>query len=370
MNENMQWYQITNEEACSSPALVVYPDRIKANIAKMIQIAGGTHRLRPHVKTHKMAEVVKLQLDMEITQFKCATLSELEMCLGAGAPDVLLAYSLTGPNVSRYFDLVDQYPEASLSIIVDNETSFKGLAEEAALRQSPIRLYLDINNGMNRTGIVPGPGAEALYQLMYDHSFVELMGFHVYDGHIHETELGLRTDACHRDFEPVLQMKQALERSGYLVPNIVAGGTPTFPIHAVHTDRVLSPGTPLLWDGGYDKAFPDLDFLPAAVLLSRVVSRPLVDRCCLDLGHKAVASEMVHPRIYLLGQTPHETLMHSEEHLVLTDPECSMTIGQAVYAIPTHICPTVALHDQVYIVENNSVIGQWAVTARSRGNTL
>ena len=83
-----EWFEISNAGDVPSPALLLYPDRIRENIRRMIRVAGGTSRLRPHIKTHKLAELVRMQIEEGINKFKCATIAEAEMAAGAGAKDV------------------------------------------------------------------------------------------------------------------------------------------------------------------------------------------------------------------------------------------------------------------------------------------
>ena len=85
-------YKIKNINDLDTPVLVVYPDRVKHNIQTAIDMVGDVARLRPHIKTHKSAEVARLMMDAGITKFKCATIAEAEMLGIAGAKDVLLAY--------------------------------------------------------------------------------------------------------------------------------------------------------------------------------------------------------------------------------------------------------------------------------------
>ncbi len=70
------WYEIKNIEEIDSPALVIYPDRILANIHEMIRVAGSPAKLQPHVKTYKMTEIVEMQMEQGIRKFKCATIAE------------------------------------------------------------------------------------------------------------------------------------------------------------------------------------------------------------------------------------------------------------------------------------------------------
>jgi D-threonine aldolase len=147
------------------------------------------------------------------------------------------------------------------------------------------------------------------------------------------------------------------------------GGTPTFPIHATDLTPGVecSPGTCVFHDAGYAEKFPDLPFTPAAVLFTRVVSQPRPGRVCLDLGHKAVAADPVGPRLTLLG-LPDATLGgQSEEHLVVDAPGADqLTPGTPLLAIPTHICPTCALHSWAYVLEDGEVVDRWEVKARDR----
>ena len=115
------WYRINNVEDILSPSLVVFPERIEANIKLMIKIAGGTDILRPHIKTHKIAEIISMQLDHGIGKFKCATLSEAELLAKCNAKDVLLAMQMTGIGIYNFIELVSKYPERKFSTIVDNK---------------------------------------------------------------------------------------------------------------------------------------------------------------------------------------------------------------------------------------------------------
>src|ERR1043166_1779282 len=87
-----RWFEIANVEEIDSPALLVYPDRAEENIRRMIAMVGDASRLRPHMKTHKLPEILRLQLAHGITKFKCATIAEAEMSADCGAADVLLAH--------------------------------------------------------------------------------------------------------------------------------------------------------------------------------------------------------------------------------------------------------------------------------------
>ena len=86
------WFAVSNSAEVPSPSLLVYPERVEENLRRMLAAVGEPERLRPHMKTHKMPEVIRMHLKQGITKFKCATIAEAEMTAGAGAQEVLLAY--------------------------------------------------------------------------------------------------------------------------------------------------------------------------------------------------------------------------------------------------------------------------------------
>jgi D-serine deaminase-like pyridoxal phosphate-dependent protein len=365
MMNDTNWYEIKNVRDVISPSLLVYPERIEANIKMMIQIAGGTDALRPHIKTHKIAEIINLQLKYGITKFKCATIAEAELLAKCGAQDILLAMQPVGVHIDRFFELIAQYPNAEFSTIVDNEEIIKKIDAIAFKSQLLISVWLDINNGMNRTGILPTNEGALLYQKIELSSNLIAKGLHVYDGHIHESDFNLRKEICDKDFDLVLKLKNQIELLGIKIETIVAGGTPTFPIHIKRNNVEVSPGTPLLWDQGYANLFPDLTFLPAAVLLSRIISKPNTNLICFDLGHKSVASEMQFPRVQFLNYDNCKQISHSEEHLVVEcDDADKYETGDICYAIPFHICPTVTKYKEVLIVVNGTITDTWNIAAR------
>lgn len=365
------WYRISNPDEVFSPALLIWPDRIDNNIRKMIEIAGGPGMLRPHVKTHKMPEIVMLQMKHGIDKFKCATIAEAEMVSACGAQDVLLAYQPAGPNIARFFELKRKFPETDISCITDCEDIIMELSVKAERNGTKTTVWLDINTGMNRTGIAPGKDAVRLYKLITGLPGVTAGGLHVYDGHIHEKDLSLRRKICNEAYRPVTTLIEEIRCSVNLPLRVVAGGTPTFPIHASRAGVETSPGTPLLWDYGYSTSFTDMDFLHSAVLFTRVISKPSEDLICIDLGHKAVASEMPQPRVFLPEIDNYEIISHNEEHMVIRTRDATrLKVGSVMYAIPYHICPTVDRYDFVSVVSDGKVTEKWKVAARTRELTV
>lgn len=365
----MTWYEVYNADTIASPALLVYPDRVVHNIRQTIRLAGhpaggggGPDRLRPHVKTHKMRAVTELLLAEGIRQFKCATPAEARMLAESGASDVLLAYPLVGPAVTRLAQLRAEFPVVQFSCLIDAPTSAQRLSNTFAV--NPLDVFIDLNVGMNRTGIKPAD-ALALYALCQTLPGVRVVGLHAYDGHIHTTELPLRTQQADDTFALADGVRQAIADAHNVTLPLVMGGTPTFALHARHPDVTVSPGTFVFWDAGYSQLLPDLPFDWAAVLLMRVISVIDEQTLCLDLGHKSVAAENPLPRVVFLDQPDAVPIGQSEEHLVVRVADAHRhPPGTVWYGIPVHICPTVNLYDIVSVVVDNQCVGTWPVTAR------
>ena len=368
----MNWFEISNLSEVPSPSLLIYADRVEENIRRMIAMVGGdASRLRPHMKTHKMPEVIKLHLKHGVTKFKCATIAEAEMTAEAGASEVLLAYPPVGPNIARLVALMMKFPKTKFAAVADSESSARALSQAVSTAGLNVDLYLDVDCGMHRTGIAPDESGEHIYRLIATLPGIQAAGLHAYDGHIHDADLQARKDAVEVAFAKVEAFRDKLVASGLPVPNFIASGTPTFGIHAKRGSYECSPGTCVLWDWGYGTKHADLDFLHAALVLTRVISKPVAGQLTCDLGHKAIAAENPHPRVHFLNLPDCKALGQSEEHLMLQTPHADdFQIGDALYGVPWHICPTVALHSYANIVRDGHVVETWKVTGRERVITI
>lgn len=365
MNETTAWYDVLNPDQILSPSLLVYKERVAFNIRLMISIAGSADRLVPHVKTHKMAEIVRMQLTAGISRFKCATIAEAEMLAESGAPWVLIAYQLVGPNLDRMAMLKRRYPEVRFSSLVDSIEVARLMNEFSPKESFPV--FVDVNNGMNRSGHPINDELYTLCKSILQLPHLKLEGLHVYDGHIRESHFEERKSHSDAAFAPVEDLRNYLVQQG-LDPMIIAGGSPTFTVHAQRENVYCSPGTCLLWDWGYGDRFLDQPFQQAALLSTRVISLPAEGIVTVDLGHKAVAAENpIDRRFRFLNLEEYEVLSQSEEHGVVRLPAVhGLQIGDLLYAVPYHICPTVALHASATVIENQTVVDEWPVVARTR----
>ncbi len=368
-------YRLNDPGQLITPCLLVYPRIVRANIKEMIRIAGSTSKLRPHVKTHKTPQIVDLLREAGVSKFKCATLSEAQMLGGCGAEDILIAYPQIGPAIARLVKIVKEFPQTRFSTVVDNSQSLHELDEAFQHADSQLTVLLDLDTGMQRTGIPVGKAALQLYQELCQAKSLLAGGLHVYDGQNHQSDLQARQEAVQQLWQPVTQLVTELKAQGALIPTLVCGGTPTFPVFAgiksSATDPHLecSPGTCVLSDFNYGRDYADMSgFQPAAVLLTRVISKQHVDRVTVDLGYKAIASDPpAGRRCRFLNLPDAKEIQHSEEHLVLETPDANqLSLGDVLYAIPAHVCPTVALHSHLIVVEGGNIVDRWKVSARDR----
>ena len=362
------WYQIENVEELDSPALVVYPERVKENIRLLKSMIDDVSRLRPHVKTNKSPQACALMIEAGITKFKCATIAEAEMLGEIGAKDVLLAYQPSGPKLKRFISVIENFPNTKYSTLFDNPEAAIAISDAALEKGVVIDIYLDLNIGMNRTGIIPGEAAFLLYKSCTGYKGVRVVGLHAYDGHVRNPDITIRIADCNRAFEKVQTFANRIVAKGLPEPIIVAGGSPTFPIHAKRKNVECSPGTFIYWDKGYGDLCKDQPFQCAALLVTRVISLPDATKVCLDLGHKSVAAENdLQRRVQFLNAEYLKVVSQSEEHLVVDAVNGhSFTVGEVFYGAPYHICPTVALYEKVFTVENGKVTGEWRNVARDR----
>jgi D-serine deaminase-like pyridoxal phosphate-dependent protein len=286
------------------------------------------------------------------------------------APDVLLAYQPVGPKVNRLAALVEKYPSTSFSCVIDNIHAAEHLSAIFSQKKLLLNVFIDLNTGMNRTGIPPAHATQ-LFEAVELLPAINVIGLHGYDGHIRDTDVVQRKHNVDNAFSKVAVLAATIEAATKKQMIIIAGGSPTFPVYAELTNVECSPGTFVFWDWGYKHTMPDEPFGYAALVITRVIS--IVDEHTIttDLGHKSVAAENPFPRVHFLNAPEVTPVSQSEEHLVAKVPDSSLfKIGDVLYGVPVHICPTVALYERAIVIESNMAVDEWKVVARDRKITV
>lgn len=365
-------YQIADLTRVMTPALAIYPEIIDANIDATLRVLGGdANRWRPHVKTAKLAFTMRRMAARGVLAAKCATTLELLTACEAGMKDVLLAYSVVGANAARVLEIAREHPETKISVLVETP-------EQAAnWIGTGIGIFLDVNSGMNRTGVEQDHVREIVsLARAAEGSF---RGLHYYDGHMHDNDPAARQRTAWAGYDKLMNLVTACESAGAHVGEVITSGTPAFPCgasyqrfkNATFVHRV-SPGTVIYNDGTSLEQLSGLGYQAAAVVITSVVSHPIPQRFTCDAGHKAVSADAGVPTCVVAGHADFEPLKPSEEHLPVDVPAAGEVpaIGTHLYLVPRHVCPTVNNFDHALIIEGGRVTAVELVTARGREKAL
>lgn len=369
----LEAYALTDVSRLLTPALLVYPDVVASNIATVTGLLDGdAARWRAHVKSAKLASVMRQLTAAGVTRLKCATTLELQVACEAGAADVLLAYPMVGPKVDRVKRLALAHPGVSLSTLVEDEAGI------APWQGSEVGLFVDVNAGMDRTGIADTEidGIVSIARAIL-HAGLRFGGLHYYDGHISPLHGETAEQTAHRGYDRLLTLVGRLEGAGVRVPEIITAGTPALPftlsyqpfskgLSAVHR---ASPGTIVYTDATSAGQLPPAwDLRPAALVATTVVSHPTAGRFTCDAGHKTVSADAGVPTCVVLGHPEWQPLKPSEEHLPVAVPPGGPlpAIGEVLYLVPRHVCPTVNNFDEAVIVRAGRVVDVERVVARGR----
>jgi D-serine deaminase-like pyridoxal phosphate-dependent protein len=363
-------YRVSSVADVLTPALLLHAKIIAANIDRTVDLLGGNpDRWRPHIKTAKLGYTVRTLVARGIRNFKCATTLELLVACQCGAADVLLAYPSVGANALRVREIAAQFPQVRISVLAENEEQLR------QWRGSSVGIFLDINPGMNRTGIDQNdPGQALTLARAIASNPPDFRGLHYYDGQYGGLAEPERTAQAHAGYHRLLNLVNDLERSGVPVPEVITAGTPTFPCslsfdgfrNARFIHRI-SPGTIVYCDATSFAQLPNLQgFRPAVLVLTRVVSQPRAGIVTCDAGHKAVSADAGVPTCVIVGHPELTPLPPSEEHLPLAVQESATApqIGDPLYLLPRHICPTVNNFDHALLVRDAAIESVEEVSAR------
>jgi len=369
-------YRVSGVQDVLTPALVIYPDIVASNIARTLHLLeGDPNRWRPHLKTAKLALTVRMLVDRGVRNFKCAITLELLIACDSGAADVLLAYPVAGANARRVLEIKNQFPRVRISVLVENEEQVR------QWRGSSVGMFVDINPGMNRTG-VEQHRTDKVVRLVRaaEEMEVQFRGLHYYDGQHGGLDEAARSAAAHAGYDRLLKLVGAIQDSGISLPEVITAGTPTFPcslaykgFHGGGFIHRVSPGTIVYCDATSLAQLPaEYGYAPAALVLTRVVSTPRKGIITCDAGHKTVSADAGVPTCVVAGHPELMPLPPSEEHLpmALNRETAGLQVGEAIYLLPRHICPTVNNFDAALLVRDGQIESVEKVTARGREGPL
>lgn len=339
----------------ATPCFVVVEENVRHNLERTAEACGGVQRLMPHVKTHRAPWIVELLLTQGVTAFKCATPTEVDMVLAAGAKQVTWAYPTPNSfNIHRFIDAARQYPGAVLTGMVDSERGLE--AWRAELQDAPenVRLWVDLDPGLGRTGIAMDASALKLARAV--HRLGRLAGFHVYDGHV-TGDRNERQEKTLATAEIVRSLKDAL--TGEKIDcAIIAGGSYTFDLWPRDLTQFVSPGSWTYSSAQHDIELADLEWRPAAFVLATVISVHK-GTATLDAGSKAISPDK--PMAERFRWDGRIVLMN-EEHVIVEST--GLRVGDRVLLMPQHACTTAYQYDTALV---KTLAGGWE-TRRQLGS--
>jgi D-serine deaminase-like pyridoxal phosphate-dependent protein len=348
-----------------TPALVVDAAAMQRNIERMAAFyEGGTVRLRPHFKAHKTPEIARRQLVAgSCTGLTCATAGEAEVVVREGLTgDILIANQVLGPGkAARVAALVAG--GADVKVAVDSQACVDDMAAAAQAAGVEVGVLVDVNVGMPRCGIAPGEPALALARAIDTTPGVRLRGLMGYEGHVVGLEdRAERETRAARSMERLLDTVRMVRGAGLPCEIVSAGGTGTYDITG-RMDGIteIQAGSYVLGDTAYARL--GLPFEQALRVLATVLSRPRPEQCAADAGLKACAVDHGNPSVKDIEGA--SVLFLSDEHATIAlPPDAALAPGEAIELWPSHIDPTINLHDVIYALDGDEVTGVWPVTAR------
>lgn len=352
-------------EAIPTPALIVDVPAMERNIKRMAGFfAEGPCKLRPHFKAHKTPEIANRQLAAgSCTGLTCATVHEAEI-VSVFCDDILIANEVIGEDkTARVASLAKS---VDIKIAVDSQIGLEQIARAANAVDATVGVLIDVNVGLPRCGVQPGEDALALARRATDTRGVSLRGVMGYEGHVVGREDREKREAgARQSMEALISTVQLIRDDGLPCEIVSAGGTGTYDI----TGRVdgvteIQAGSYVLMDTAYAKL--DIPFEQAFTVLGTVLSRPSVGLCVADSGHKACTEDHGNPEVK--GINGASVMFLSDEHATIALPsESRLKAGDRIELYPSHIDPTINLHDAIHAVNEDESVEVWPVAARGYG---
>jgi D-serine deaminase-like pyridoxal phosphate-dependent protein len=361
------------ELAADTPELVLDLDTVRANIVRAAaQARTAGVALRPHTKTHKLPQIARLQLEAGAVGVQVAKLGEAEVMADAGIDDILVGYPLVGERkLERLADLAGR---VSVTVTVDSEEIAVGISRVAWARGLTIPVLLELDTGMHRLGVLPGPGAADLAERVAALDGIELVGVLTHEGHVYTQARSaaeqerMTLEAC----AAAVETAEEIRSRGVAAHVVSVGSAATFRF------AIRCPGVTEVRPGTY--VFNDRSQLAqgsagpadlAAFVVTTVVARPAPDRIVIDAGTKVLTSDRMlvpdPPATFgsVYAHDDWDVVRLSEEHGVVSVPaDARVRIADRLAIVPNHVCPTINLANYVTVAERGRLADRWPVAAR------
>lgn len=356
-----------------TPALVLDLDAFERNVARMAEHCKVNGLgLRPHAKTHKSVTVAKAQIAAGALGICCAKLGEAEAMAAGGIESILITSPVvTAQGIERLMTLNAKLPD--LMVVVDNPENARALAAAAAEYKRVLKVLVDLDIGLHRTGIRPGDDATELAELLDAAEYLELRGLQAYAGHLmHVHDFAERREKSLAAMKVLGDQRDALKAAGLCCDILTGGGTGTYnidPEASVLTE--LQGGSYIFMDKQYhDVALGNgagFPFETSLFVQMSVVSNNTKNLATTDAGFKSFSTDAEPPK--LLSGAPEGAgyfFFGDEQGGILLPDGARLALGATLTAMTPHCDPTVNLYDAYHVVRGDVLVDIWPIEARGR----
>ncbi len=353
-----------------TPALVIDLDRFEHNLRRMRDFVARTGlRLRAHAKTHKSADIARMQIEEGgACGICCQKVSEAEAFVRAGITDILVSNEVWGE--ARTDRLARLAAKARIIVCVDDIRSVDQLSQAALRHGATLEVLVEIDCGAHRCGVAPGSVAVELAQAVKHAPSLRFEGVQAYQGSLQHVEDPIErrqnVEAAARATRATVEM---LAAAGMECHTVGGAGTGSFAMDAaLGVINELQCGSYIFMDAHYDQVEEEGGGRPGGMenslfVLAGVTSTAIAGRPVCDAGLKALAVDSGLPRV---DRARIQYVRASDEHGVLDDPESVLDVGDRLLLVPGHCDPTCNLHDWYVAVRGDRVEAIWPVTARGK----
>jgi D-serine deaminase-like pyridoxal phosphate-dependent protein len=352
--------QMSRVEELETPVVTILLDRLEENIRRVQQrVAAHGLANRPHIKTHKVPEIAKMQLAAGASGITCQKLGEVETFVAAGlADDILVTYNIVGPaKTDRLMALARKVRR--LTVVADSAIVIRGLSEAAVSHGTDIRLLVECDTGFGRNGVQRPEDALDLARLAGRLPGLVFQGLMVFPNTAPNTGTFMR------------RAVDLFAAAGIPLPIVSGGGTPAlrvlgdFPMMTEHRAGTYVYNDVMMVQSGV------ADWNDCAMhIRATVISRPTADRAVIDSGSKILTSDQYYVKNYgRIVEYPGAIIPSlSEEHAIVDLSACAErpSVGDVVNVIPNHCCAVSNMVDDVCGVRGGRVEVVWPVAARGK----
>ncbi len=351
---------MTRVEGLDTPVVTIDLGRLERNIRRgQDLVAASGLANRPHIKTHKIPAIAKMQMDAGAAGITCQKLSEAEVFIDAGvADDVLVSFDIVGrKKTDRLMELASRVKR--LAVVADNEDVVRGLSEAGVRHGRDVPILIECDTGFGRNGVQSPEAALSLARYAMNMRRIQFDGLMTFPA----------TGAKAAEF-----MSRALDlfkAEGIPVPVVSGGGTPAlltlgeFPMLTEHRPGTYAFNDVMMVHSGY-AGWEEC----ALTVRATVVSTPTGDRAIIDAGSKALTREQYYVKNFgkVVEYEGAVVANLSEEHGIVdfSGAERRPKVGEVISVIPNHCCVCINMHDQVFGVRDGAVEVEWPVAARGK----